>query len=98
MKRHLAYHFTHVSNLARILRDGELRSDSVVSHSGRLSVEVGDPEVKAKRRLFVVPVPPGGVLADYVPFYFAPRSPTMFRAASGRVPGFDGMLSATLYE
>lgn len=90
LKRRLAYHFTHVLNLPRILSDGELRSDSLVSSLGSLSVEISDPEVKAKRRQFVVPIPPGGVLADYVPFYFAPRSPTLFRAASGRVPGFDG--------
>jgi ssDNA thymidine ADP-ribosyltransferase, DarT len=90
LKRRLAYHFTHVSNLAEIVNDGELRSDSLVSSSGSLSVEVGDPAVKAKRRKFVVPVLPGGVLADYVPFYFAPRSPMLLRAASGRVPGFVG--------
>jgi ssDNA thymidine ADP-ribosyltransferase, DarT len=93
----LAYHFTHFSNLAQIERDGELRSDSLVSRSGGLSVEVGDPDLKAKRRQFVVPVPPGGVLADYVPFYFAPRSPMLFRAANGRVPGFDGGQDALVF-
>jgi ssDNA thymidine ADP-ribosyltransferase, DarT len=91
LKRRLAYHFTHVLNLTRILSDGELRSDSLVSNSGGLLVEAGDPEVKAKRRHFVVPTHPGGVLANYVPFYFAPQSPTLLRVATGRVPGFDGV-------
>lgn len=40
--------------------------------------------MKGARRRRAVPVPPGGVVADYVPFYFAPRSPMLYRIACDR--------------
>jgi len=33
---------------------------------------------------------PGGVLHDYVPFYFAPRSPMLYSISRGKVVGYDG--------
>jgi ssDNA thymidine ADP-ribosyltransferase, DarT len=40
---------------------------------------VGDRGVKAWRRTKRIRVGPGGIAADYVPFYFAPRSPMLFK-------------------
>lgn len=74
------YHFTHVDNLAAILgADGLVADSGVDDDSG--SINVGDPGVKSARRHRLVTVEPGGSVADYVPFYFAPRSPMMFRIA-----------------
>ncbi|MDR1511963.1 MAG: DUF4433 domain-containing protein [Propionibacteriaceae bacterium] len=83
---HLVYHFTHVSNLAGIVRDG-LLCDSAVS--GSLQHEAGDQQIKRRRRQKAVPCDSGGVVADYVPFYFAPRSPMMYRITNphGRAGG-----------
>jgi len=87
--RHLAYHFTHISNLTGILEVGELRCDALVEASGVLATETADPELKERRRRFPVPCGPGGCLANYVPFYFAPRSPMLLRVATGRVPNYS---------
>jgi len=58
---------------------------------GLLAIEVGDTGIKARRATRVVPVDPGGAVADYVPFYFATRSPMMYSIAMGNVPGYaDG--------
>src|SRR5437879_4929729 len=37
-----------------------------------------------------VSLPPRGTLGDYVPFYFAPRSPMLFTISRGNNPDYDG--------
>jgi hypothetical protein len=56
-----------------------------------LRVEAGDLNVKALRKQRRVPLSPFGRVADYVPFYFAPRSPMLYTLAKGNVPTYtDG--------
>jgi ssDNA thymidine ADP-ribosyltransferase, DarT len=86
----LLFHFTHVDNLPAILDAGALLSDTTVCDRGLLANEAGEPEIKNRRRRHPVTCPPGGVVADYVPFYFAPRSPMMYVLWKGRVPSFTG--------
>ncbi|RKN29934.1 type II toxin-antitoxin system toxin DNA ADP-ribosyl transferase DarT [Micromonospora musae] len=93
----LIMHFTHIDNLPAILKAGRLYSDSSVGP--QLATNVGAVEIKTRRRQRLVPCPPGGSVADYVPFYFAPRSPMMYRIAcdhrdgkSGCYPGGDDPL------
>lgn len=72
------YHFTHVGNLPSILRMGYVASDTEVRDRSCLTSEVGHLDIKARRRAVKVGPAPGGVVADYVPFYFAPRSPMLY--------------------
>ncbi|HEV8651484.1 MAG TPA: DUF4433 domain-containing protein [Actinomycetes bacterium] len=97
--RILLYHFTHVRNLAGVVRDG-LLCDAAVQPDTQLAVEAGHRGVKARRRDRPVanrvpggdpvyqPVGPGGVVADYAPFYFASRSPTLYKVWQGGVPEY----------
>jgi hypothetical protein len=80
------FHFTHGRNLSSILADGELRP----SASAATSVDIADTKIKRSRETRVVPCEPGGFVGDYVPFYFAPRSPMLFRIQQGGVEGVDG--------
>lgn len=73
----VVYHFTHIRNLPGIMANG-LLCDIACQGSAATQVSVGAAGIKAWRRRRVVPSPPGGVVGDYVPFYFAPRSPMMF--------------------
>src|ERR1035438_10496350 len=81
---HLVMHFTHVKNLSGILATGRLQADSLVDRSSVLQVEAADPAVKSRRKVRRVRLPPFGQVADYVPFYFAPRSPMLLTLAKGR--------------
>ncbi len=81
------YHFTHVSHLASIVKDG-LLSDTDAVRTGALIVEVGHAGIKERRRGRMVPIGPGGAVSDYVPFYFAPRSPMMYAIHRGNVPTY----------
>lgn len=78
------FHFTHVDHVASIARTG-LLSDG---KEPDLQHEAGDREIKARRRRQIIDASPGGVVADYVPFYFAPRSPMMYSISRGNVPTF----------
>jgi ssDNA thymidine ADP-ribosyltransferase, DarT len=89
-------HFTHVSHLETIMREG-LLSDTVASLADLPRTEIGDQDIKAMRRRRSVLASPGGVVADYVPFYYAPRSPMMLLIHSGRVPTYTAGCDDLVY-
>jgi hypothetical protein len=47
-------------------------------------IEIGNPELIIKRVSRAVPIPPGGLLSDYIPFYFTPHSPMLYNVKTGR--------------
>ena len=75
------FHFTHVDNVPSLIESGALLADCLLRETTCAFAEIGNPEIKARRRAVRVPVPPGGVVGDYVPFYFAPQSPMLFQVA-----------------
>ncbi len=89
------YHFTSIHHLASIIEHGLLCDNSAAV--GLLAVEVGNRGIKERRRRQAVPVGPGGVVADYVPFYFAPRSPLLYVIAMGTVLEYTGGLDPLVY-
>jgi hypothetical protein len=87
-------HFTPVEHLASIVNHG-LVADSAVHEAGKLVTEIGSTGIKDRRTRRQVRISPYGVVADYVPFYFAPCSPMMSAIHHGRVPEYQvgcGML------
>lgn len=84
------YHFTHVDNLSTILREG-IQCHAQAGASGLTAVDIGNRAIKATRASRQVPVAPRGLVGDYVPFYFATRSPMLSAIDNGRVPEYtDG--------
>lgn len=90
------FHFTHVDHLETVLASG-LRCDSAMQGTAELVNEVGNRDVKQRRRSRQVPVTPFGVTADYVPFYFAPLSPMMYAIHMGAVPQYTDGLDPLVY-
>lgn len=77
----LLWRIVHRDNLAWILDNG--------LHCGNRDVKapnwvnIGNPELIDKRATHPVPLPPGGFLNDYVPFYFTPFSPMLRNIHTG---------------
>lgn len=91
-----ALHFTHLRHLGTVADHG-LLADIVAQARGLLTVEVGNRGIKEDRRRRVVKVQPGGVVADYAPFYYAPRSPMMSAIEHGRVPEYQDGCDRIIY-
>lgn len=87
---HSIMHFTHINNLPGILASGCLQADNLVDRSSALQVEAADLDIKAVRKNTLVPLAPYGCVADYVPFYFAARSPMLYKLHRGGVPNYTG--------
>ena len=87
-ERGTLFHITHMSNLASIAKRG-LQCDSEMESAERSFRDVGNRGIKSQRRACRVPIGPGGVVADYVPFYFAARSPMLFAIHRGNVPTYQ---------
>ena len=84
------YHITHVRNLASIIAEGGLFCDGERQRRALEPIGIAHQHIKDRRARRAIPVGPGGTLADYVPFYFAPRSPMLFAIHKGQVVGYQG--------
>jgi len=72
------YHITHVKNLDSILAGGELISDVRIAERGGPEVVIGYSHIKERRMRMPVSCHPGTKVAEYVPFYFCPRSVMLY--------------------
>jgi hypothetical protein len=75
------FRITHIDNLPWILANGLRCGSSNVCDPG--FVQIGNLDLIAKRTARTVPIPPGGTLDDYVPFYFTPFSPMLYNIKTG---------------
>lgn len=91
------YHITHFRNLQSIMECGCLWCDNERLRLQLTSQGIAHQHIKERRARKEVPVGPGGHLADYVPFYFAPRSPMLFAIHKGIVEGYNGGQEAVLH-
>ena len=91
------YHITHIDNLAAIIARGELLSDSLIRSEGVDPRNIAYAHIKQRRAAFAVQIPPGGTVADYVPFYFCPRSPMLYAVHGGKVEGYPGGQRSVLH-
>lgn len=81
-ERALIWRITHRRNLPWILTNG-LHAGNSAARSPDW-VTIGNEELISRRAQRSVPLPPGGMLNDYVPFYFTPFSPMMYNIHTGR--------------
>jgi hypothetical protein len=77
----LIFRIVHRDNLPWILDHGLHARNGAVFDSGYRNI--GNPDLIDKRSHRGVPIPPGGTLSDYVPFYFTPFSIMMLNIKTG---------------
>lgn len=94
MNRRFVYHITHIRNLPTIIENG-LQSDNLVDDY----TCIGDRGIKNGRKEKTFRFADGSrkAVADFVPFYFAPRSPMLFKISRGGVEGYEGKQERVIY-
>jgi len=86
------FRITHIENVPWILANGlHCRNSGTFDPNYR---EIGNPDLIQKRAHRVVPIPPGGTLSDYIPFYFTPYSPMLLNIKTGH----NGMKQTPMSE
>ncbi len=78
------YRITHLDNLLATLQHGIFCRNQPTAATA-IYRNTGDASLTDRRNRIAVPLPPGGFLNDYVPFYLGPRSPMLY-AISHRQP------------
>lgn len=78
-------HLTHGANLSSIVAAGGLWSTNHRPDAVSLERNIAYAHIQSRRARTQVPYGPGGVLHDYVPFYFGERSPMLYANHTGRV-------------
>ncbi len=89
------YRITHYQNLPFILRNGLCCPNHRTQDPGYINI--GHKRLIDSRGMRQVPVGPLGVLNDYVPFYFAKKSPMLFLISRHNVPDYLGEQSEIIY-
>lgn len=74
----LLYHITHINNLDSIFKSGGLFAQAIVQQYGQSYMDVANQDIQGRRSKTKIPLAPQGSLHDYVPFYFAARSPMLY--------------------
>jgi hypothetical protein len=81
------FHITAIANVPAILAAGALLSKNGGAAAGINYQNIAHAGAQGARAYRAVPDPPGGLVHDFVPFYFAPRSPMLYAIDGGRVAG-----------
>jgi len=93
----LIYHITHKDNLEGIIERGVLVAQSVIAKDQISYCNIAHSTIQDRRAQTPVPCGPRGYLHDYVPFYFAPRSPMLYAIHRGNVEGCTAGQSDIVY-
>lgn len=91
------YHITHLDNLIPIVQCGGLLSNTRLRAGNQKFRDISYGNIQDRRATKTVPCAANGVLHDYVPFYFAPRSPMLYTIHKGNVPSYQGGQAAVLH-
>ncbi|WP_449417958.1 type II toxin-antitoxin system toxin DNA ADP-ribosyl transferase DarT [Phormidium nigroviride] len=91
------YHITHINNLESIVKADGLLACNAMYEAEAEYTNIAYESIQYRRATTRVPCSAGGVLHDYVPFYFAPRSPMLYAISMGNVEGYSEGQTPIIY-
>lgn len=89
------YHITHIKNLSSILEYDHLLAHNLIQ--AKSYTNIAHQNIQDRRHTKTIPCSKGGVLHDYVPFYFCRRSPMLYAIHKGQVSGYTGTQHDIIY-
>lgn len=91
------YHITDKKNLPGILTQNGLYSKNKEKELTSAPVSIAYEGIQQRRAETEVSIHPFGTLHDYVPFYFAPRSPMLYAIHKRKIEGYTGSQQDIIY-
>ncbi len=96
MSTHI-YHITHKDSLAGIITKGGVFAQTQMENNSIDYTNIAHDRIQDRRLTTPVPCGPGGCLHDYIPFYFAARSPMLYAIKMGKVEGRSASQTDIIY-
>ncbi len=91
------YHLTHINNLESIIHCNGCLSYNEKQKRAIDHQNIAFNHIQERRARKQVPCGPGGVLHDYVPFFFAPRPPMLYTIYRGNVEHLQDGQNSLIY-
>ncbi len=79
--RKFCYRITHLDNLPLLLENGIVNKHH--PNANKSYIEIGNPEIIDVRSVSLVKIDGYGMIGDYVPFYFTPKSIMLYNIITG---------------
>lgn len=89
------WRMTHYRNIGFILRNGLHCCNCKVQDPGYINI--GHRSLISNRGQAAINIAPGGVLNDYVPFYFHYKMPMLYHIHKGKVKDYAGTQEEIIY-
>lgn len=83
------YRFIHIDNLHVCLQRGGLHAPNHTPDDGLVYKTIHNVDIQYQRKVKAIRYGHGGVIHDYVAFYFGYLSPMMLQLKTGQVEGYD---------
>lgn len=80
-QKQYCYRITHINNLSSLLQNGIV--NKYHSNAGNNYIEIGNSEIIDVRSTTPVKISNYGMIGDYVPFYFTPKSIMLYNIITG---------------
>jgi hypothetical protein len=81
VQRRYCYRITHINNLSLLLQNGIVNKHH--DNASEDYIEIGNPEIIDVRSTSPVKIKNYGMIGDYVPFYFTPKSIMLYNIITG---------------